>query len=187
MSNNPPRGFTLIELIVFIVIVSVGLAGVLTVFNTVTRGSADPIRQKQALAAAESLLEEIVNRNFCDPDTATLPAAGASAPALCGAHTKEASRDLYDDVDDYCAYSSTGIVDVTAPAGPPVLAGYNASVQVCGTPVSSCPGNPCAALGDLVAGGATVTGTNYRVVTVTVTDAMTNQNYAVTGYKFNND
>ena len=68
-------GISLVELIMFIVIVSVALAGILLVMNTVTRSSADPLIHKQALAIAESLLEEIelMPFTFCDPDD---PAAG---------------------------------------------------------------------------------------------------------------
>ena len=167
-------GFTLIELIVFIVIVSVGLAGVLTVFDTVTRRSADPVRAKQALAVAEGMLDEILNKNFCDPDTETLPASGSSLPAVCGAHTTEASRDLYDDVDDYNGYASTGVKDVTSSATT-VLTGYNVSVSV-QTPAAN-----------FVVGADSVPSTNYRIVTVTVADTVSNQNYDITGYKFNND
>lgn len=61
-------GFTLIELIVFIVIVSVGLAGVLASLNISARGSADPLPPKQALAIAEGLLEEILLKSYTDPD-----------------------------------------------------------------------------------------------------------------------
>ena len=61
------RGMTLIELLVFIVVVSLGLAGVLTVFNQVVRHSADPLVAKQALAVADALLEEILLKDFCDP------------------------------------------------------------------------------------------------------------------------
>ena len=43
-------GLTLVELIVFIVIVSVGLAGILVTYDTVVRHSADPLVRKQALA-----------------------------------------------------------------------------------------------------------------------------------------
>ena len=53
------RGISLIELIMFIVIVSVALAGILLVMNVTTKGSADPLVHKQALAIAESLLEEV--------------------------------------------------------------------------------------------------------------------------------
>ena len=40
-ARGAQRGLTLIELIIYIVVVLVGLAGVLTVFNTTVRGSAD--------------------------------------------------------------------------------------------------------------------------------------------------
>ena len=56
----PQRGFTLIELIIFIVVVAAGLAGILSVMNTVVKSSADPMIRKQTIAIAESLLEEIL-------------------------------------------------------------------------------------------------------------------------------
>jgi MSHA pilin protein MshD len=101
------RGFTLIELIIFIVVVGVGVAGILSVYTTSIKNSADPLVRKQALAIAESLLEEIVNKEYCDPDTVDR----TTTPPTCGAHTVEASRSLYDDVDDYNFYTTTGIVD----------------------------------------------------------------------------
>ena len=61
------RGVSLVELIMFIVIVSVALAGILLVLNVTTKGSADPLVHKQALAAAESLLEEIQLQDFSPP------------------------------------------------------------------------------------------------------------------------
>ena len=68
--QSPERGASLIELIMFIVIVSVALAGILLVMNVTTRGSADPLIHNQALAIAESLLEEVelMPFTFCDPD-----------------------------------------------------------------------------------------------------------------------
>lgn len=61
---------TLIELIVFIVVVSVGLAGVMSVLNLTVMRSADPLVAKQAMAVADALLEEITLKNFCDPTPA---------------------------------------------------------------------------------------------------------------------
>ena len=52
------RGFTLIELIIFIVVVGAALAGVLTVMNQVVQKSADPFLTKQAAALADSVLEK---------------------------------------------------------------------------------------------------------------------------------
>jgi Tfp pilus assembly protein PilV len=67
IERRPESGFTLIELIVFIVIVSVGLAGVMSSLNMSVKHSADPLQPKQALAIAESLLEEILLKDYCDP------------------------------------------------------------------------------------------------------------------------
>jgi len=122
------RGFTLIELIIFIVVVAVGLAGILSVMDTSVKSSADPLVRKQAVAIAESLLEEILIKDFCDPDSVDT----TTTPQTCGALTVEASRNLYDDVRDYAGYStSAGIVypDVaaTAVAG---LGSYNIAPPV---------------------------------------------------------
>jgi MSHA pilin protein MshD len=105
--NRRQRGFTLIELIIFIVVVGVGVAGILSVYTTSIKNSADPLVRKQALAIAESLLEEIVLKDYCDPDTVDR----STNPPTCGAHTVEASRSLYDDVDDYHGYTTSSIVD----------------------------------------------------------------------------
>lgn len=80
------RGMTLIELIVFIVVVSVGLAGVLTVFSVTVRNSADPLVVKQALAVADSMLEEILLKDFCDPDSTLEVSAATTAgsPSVTG-------------------------------------------------------------------------------------------------------
>lgn len=114
--NSPVRsgsqhGFTLVELVIFIVMVSAGLAGILSVMNTVVKSSADPMVRKQTTAIAESLLEEILLKSYSNPPD------GYSGT----------SRAEFDDVGDYDGYStSAGIVDQ---AGAPVagLAGYNVS------------------------------------------------------------
>ena len=86
MTRSRHRGFTLIELIIFIVVVGAGLAGILSVMNTVVKSSADPMVRKQSIAIAESLLEEILLKNYNDPDAAS---------------TVEATRAEWDNVADY--------------------------------------------------------------------------------------
>jgi len=78
------RGISLIELIMFIVIVSVALAGILLVMNVTTRGSVDPLIHKQSLAIAESLLEEVelMPFTYCDPND---PTAATATSATVGA------------------------------------------------------------------------------------------------------
>ena len=133
-------GFTLIELIVFIVIVSVALAGVLTVLNQTARSSADPVIRKQALAVAEALLEEVMAKPFtwCDPDDAQAATAMSAAigPLGCtnagtvealGPEAGEARASTvipFDNVNDYNNLSTTeNIAGVVA-------APYTATVRV---------------------------------------------------------
>jgi len=116
MSKFRQQGFTLIEVIIFIVVVSAGLVGILAVSNTVVKSSADPMVRKQAVAIAESLLEEIVLKEYANP------AGGYSGT----------DRAQFDDVDDYAGYATTGIKDVSgsAVAG---LERYNVAVAVAAT------------------------------------------------------
>lgn len=105
------RGFTLVELIVFIVIVSVALVGVLLAVNHSTAHSADALVRKQALAVAEAILEETMLKPFtwCDPDDAQAATATAAVVGPTGcAVTLEAlnaeageTRGTYDNVNDY--------------------------------------------------------------------------------------
>jgi MSHA pilin protein MshD len=78
-------GLSLIELIIFIVIIGVGLAGITLTYNVVVRHSADPMARKQALVIAESLLLEIEQQAFtwCDPqDDNVLTATSAAGCAM---------------------------------------------------------------------------------------------------------
>ncbi|MFA6312356.1 MAG: type II secretion system protein, partial [Sterolibacterium sp.] len=76
LRRRPQSGLTLVELVMFIVIVSVALAGVLTVLNVTVKSSADPMIAKQMLAIAEALLEEVQAKSFtyCDPNDANVAA-----------------------------------------------------------------------------------------------------------------
>jgi MSHA pilin protein MshD len=107
------RGVTLIELILFIVIVGVAVGGIITVMNLTTRGSADPVRRKQALIIAEGLLEEVelAKFSYCDPadpdaddsSVATSTAACTAVPERWGQLAPEpagAGRP-FDNVNDY--------------------------------------------------------------------------------------
>jgi len=76
MTSKVQRGSTLIELLFFIVVVSVGVVGILSVMNTTVRFSAEPMARKQAMVLAESILEEIVQKDYADRD------ASSDVPAL---------------------------------------------------------------------------------------------------------
>src|SRR5579859_4595861 len=103
------RGLSLIEVVVFIVVVSIGVTGVAILFDQMTRSSVDPVVRKQALAIATSLMEEIELQpyTYCDPDdpavyTATSP-AGCTTPELIGPEPGETryADPRFDNVNDY--------------------------------------------------------------------------------------
>ena len=75
------RGFTLVELLIFIVVIAAAIAGVLKVFTEATTRSADPAVRRQALAIAESLLEEVqlMPFTFCDSEDANVETATSAA------------------------------------------------------------------------------------------------------------
>lgn len=121
------RGFTLIELIIFIVVVSAGLTGILSVMNTIVKSSADPMVRKQALVLAESVTEEIMLKNYCDPDQWNM----STTPPTCAFPARESARDIFDNVDDYAGIdeviSSVGPIFLDMPA---VLNGYRIQIVV---------------------------------------------------------
>lgn len=149
IDRRSQRGISLIELIVFIVILSLGVVGILQVMNQVSASSADPLVRKQAIAAAESLLEEVLLQDFIDRnDGATTVCPPASAVTVANRATD------YHIVDCYDGFSMVGITDLNG-AGTG-LAAYTANVTI--TP---------AGLGAIAAGDA------VRIA-VTVTDPQGN-------------
>ena len=113
------RGISLIELIMFIVIISVALTGILQVMNQVMRHSADPLIHKQAMAVAESLLEEIELQDFISADGTTVAATPANRASA------------YHIVADYNGFTTggAGISDINGVAVPG-LGSYNAGVVI---------------------------------------------------------
>jgi MSHA pilin protein MshD len=102
-------GVTIVELIIFIVIVGVAAAGIMQVLSLASRNSADPIRRKQAMLIAEAYMEEVQQAQMtaCDPQDPN--AATAKTIADCasqqfqevlGPESGNTSRP-YDNVNDY--------------------------------------------------------------------------------------
>lgn len=136
------RGLTLIELLLFVVVIGIALSAMLGVFATSTRASADPMIRRQQLAIAESLLREVQLMPFtwCDPDL-DANAAQATSAASCsttegmgpeGSQTRYGPSATFNNVNDYNGFSMTGIRDVTN-AAVSGLSGYSASVTVVAT------------------------------------------------------
>lgn len=139
MCSSRQRGLSLIETVIFIVVLGIGIAGLAVIYNQMTLASVDPLVRKQAVAIASSLMEEIQLRPFtyCDPDdpavfTAASP-AGCATPEVIGAEGGETryGPTFFDNVSDYAAFPpmAGSIQDITGTtiAG---LTGYSATVAI---------------------------------------------------------
>ena len=114
-------GFTLIEIIVTIVVLAIASTAILSVFTSTVRTSANPMIQQQAISVAEAYMEEILLKNFRDPQVAETG----------GMETGE-SRIDYDDVQDYNDLPDTVVRDQNNIAIA-ALNGYTVTVTVVGT------------------------------------------------------
>lgn len=141
------RGLTLIELLLFVVVIGIALSAMLRVFVTATAASADPVVRRQQLAIAESLLREVELMPFtwCDPTDPAVEtaanAAGCAQPENSGpeaGQTRYGPGSFFNNVNDYAGFSMSGIRDVTntAVAG---LSGYGATVAVEPTALDGIP------------------------------------------------
>lgn len=139
------HGFSLVEAIVFIVIVATALAGVLGVMSTTTQRSADPLVRKQAIAVVESMLEEIALHDF------TKPVGGFAGPFT------QANRQFFDSIGDYNGFTTSGIFPVDSGTAITGLTSYSVAVTVAS-----------ANLGP-AASQISVASNNARLITVTVT------------------
>lgn len=114
--SSRERGISLIELIMFIVIVGIALAGIMLVINQVSGHSADALMRKQALAAADALLEEIESQHFS---------------GVFGGAATQANRPSFDSIFNYNGFATSGILPAdgtaTAVSG---LSNYQVAVTV---------------------------------------------------------
>ena len=112
-------GISLIELIIFIMILSVALTGITLVYITTTKNSADPLIRIRSIELAQTTLEEILLKAYDEntpvgsgcvkygaADTRCVAPTFASQPSafhVSNLQTEagETDRSLFDDVDDY--------------------------------------------------------------------------------------
>jgi MSHA pilin protein MshD len=110
--------FTLIEILVTIVVISIAGTALMGVYTNMVAKSADPIIQQQALAIAEAYMEEIRLKAFNDPD-------GIEGEA----------RSDYDDIQDYNGLPDNTVRDQNGNAIGS-LSAYTVSVNVVGQPLA---------------------------------------------------
>ena len=104
------RGFTLIEIIIGIVVLSISMAIVGSLINPAEQQSADQIQQIKAAELGQGMLDEILGRAFDDKsDMAGGRVRCGESTIICttilGPETGENNRKQYDDVDDYNGFT----------------------------------------------------------------------------------
>jgi MSHA pilin protein MshD len=138
MSSSRERGLSLIEVVIFIVVLGIGIAALAVIYNQLTLASVDPVVRKQAVAIANSLMEEIQLRPFtyCDPDDAAV--FTAANPAACGTQENIGTEGpetrygptFFDNVSDYAGFSMAGSIQDITNSSITGLAGYSALVAI---------------------------------------------------------
>ncbi|MBI3188713.1 MAG: type II secretion system protein [Gammaproteobacteria bacterium] len=154
MNFHHAKGFTLMEMIVAIVVLTAAVSGILFAFLQNTARSADPMIRQQAIIIAQAYLEEIMLKPYNDPN------GGETGSCEEGA----GNRIQYDDVADYnCVNDNAGAIDQfgNSLAG---LGAYNVTVAVADANMGA-PAVPA------------------RRVDVTVTHDTMPVNIAITGYR----
>ena len=91
------KGFTLIEIIMVIVLLGIIMPGIMLYFITGVKDSAIPQKRTTAVYLAEALMEEIKSKRWDEVTTINATCSNATLPLVA----EEATRDLYDDVDDF--------------------------------------------------------------------------------------
>lgn len=131
------RGFTLIEMVIFILVVGIAFSAVMVIFINSSASSGDAMIRVRTVELAQSLMEEILLKKF-DENTpqggqcVTFAAysrctSGPSASPALGSDGE--TRAAFDDVDDYhnIAYCGTGAVAINPPCTNPCQPLLNAA------------------------------------------------------------
>jgi MSHA pilin protein MshD len=175
------RGLTLVELIVFIMIIGIALTALLSVMSYTTRNSADPLRRKQALMIAESLLEEVqlARFSYCQPGAANFDTATSSADCsggLAEGWGPNGGTRPFLNINDYVAAANqaTAAFDVggqlaDASGNPMPVTGYTARLTI--TPQ---------ALGGIAASG---TGADVNVLRIRVEVSYAGETITLDGFR----
>jgi MSHA pilin protein MshD len=113
-------GFTLIEMIVILVVVSIVAVALFGAITANVARSADPMIRMQAIAIAQGYLEEALLQAYADPD--------GGETGGC----EEGSRPQYDDVQDYDCINGETPTD-QFDNSPVLLDDYTVDISVTGT------------------------------------------------------
>ena len=83
MSTRASAGFSLIELIVFIVVIGIALAGVMTAFNTALQNTSSVNPETTAIQLASARMEIIFSQSRSQGFASFIDICASSPPAVC--------------------------------------------------------------------------------------------------------
>lgn len=93
------QGVSLLEMIVFIVVVSIALGALLSVYTQSARSNVDPIIRLRLLEAAQSRLDEVIALKYdAATPTSGVPACGSTDGVAC---TDDVDDERLNNVSDY--------------------------------------------------------------------------------------
>jgi MSHA pilin protein MshD len=123
MSSSRQRGLSLLEVVIFIVVLGIAITGMAILYNQLTLASVDPLVRKQAVAIANSLMEEIQLRPFSAIRTTRWCRRSQPTGLLCARQQesttigrKQAKRyadPRFDNVSDYNGQHADSIQDIS--------------------------------------------------------------------------
>ena len=114
ISRAYQAGVTLIEVIVFIVVVNLAFVAVMQVYGQAIVNSVDPVIRVRAIELARATLDEVLARRFDENTPAGgIPACGSADGVACSGIVADSA---YDDVGDFDGY-----IDNSATAFPIVV------------------------------------------------------------------
>ena len=104
MSNK--KGFTLIEIILFIIVFTLGVVGIMVLFYNTLGKTSDPLIRERGIQVAQAVMDEILAKKWdekvpnggCKNNSGV---CGDPSQSSIGPDSGENSIDRYDDVDDY--------------------------------------------------------------------------------------
>lgn len=121
-SGRVPRGFTLVEMVIVIVVLGIALVGVSTALYPRSQQTAEQVLSVKAAELGRAVLDEILGRNFDQqsgpngglPECVITSTSGrvlCTAPSALG-RDGESSNTEYNDVDDYITANPVSVTDV---------------------------------------------------------------------------
>lgn len=131
------KGFTLIELIVGIVVLSISFSLLISLILPLSEKSAEQLHQVRAAELGQSMMNEILARAFdensdmagglvrCGENSGSCTSAGD-----LGADTGEIERSLYNDVDDYIDFDFSSETNALGESFSSLYPGFNVTVAV---------------------------------------------------------